>query len=134
MDYATPNPMTSDPNTDSPSIKKAAADLGHAAAEAARDTASNVQSKAASLKQAATEKAQQFRTLATEKASALKQGAVDKAYQVKQVATDKFQQSSDKAKDIHASAEDYIRANPTKAVLAALGTGVLIGLLAARRR
>lgn len=134
MDYATPNPLTTDPNTDTPNIKKAASDFGHAAVDIARETANNVQSKAANLKQVAAEKAQQFRSIASEKASAIKQGAVEKAQYVKQVAADRFQESADKARDLHANAEDYIRANPTKAVLAALGTGVLIGLLAARRR
>ena len=34
-----------------------------------------------------------------------------------------------KAKDLHEAGEEYVKANPTGAVLGALGVGVIIGLL-----
>ena len=37
-----------------------------------------------------------------------------------------------KAKELHVTAEDYIRQNPTKCVLSALGLGFLIGLIVRR--
>ena len=37
-----------------------------------------------------------------------------------------------RARDLHRSGEEYVRANPTKSVLTALGVGLLIGLLAGR--
>lgn len=131
MDYARPNPEALD-TSDSPSVSQAAADLRHAAADKARETAQDVQSKAQQLKSAAAEKAQQFRSYAGDKATALKHDATQKAHQVKDVTTQKFNQSCDKAKDLHSSAEDYVRANPTKSVLGALGVGLVIGLIARR--
>lgn len=39
-----------------------------------------------------------------------------------------------KAKDLHKSGEEYVRANPTTSVLYALGVGVLLGLVLGGRR
>ena len=39
-----------------------------------------------------------------------------------------------KAKDIHKAGEEYVKANPTRSVLYALGAGVLLGLLLGSRR
>jgi len=137
MDYATPNPDSlgtpeAKPITPINPITQAATDLRDAAADKAKEAAQEVQNKAAQLKTAATEKAQQYRSIVGEKATALKEGASSKATYVKDVTSEKFNQSCDKAKDLHTSAEEYVRANPTKSVLGALGIGIVIGLISRR--
>lgn len=69
----------------------------------------------------AVEKAKNFRSYAGEKAAAIKQEAGVK-----------LKQGTEKAKELHATAEDYVRENPTKAVLGAVGIGVVIGLILRR--
>jgi ElaB/YqjD/DUF883 family membrane-anchored ribosome-binding protein len=73
------------------------------------------------VKAEAIEKAQKFREFAGEKATAMKQEAGVK-----------IKQGAEKAKELHATAEDYVRENPTKAVLGAVGVGVIIGLILRR--
>jgi ElaB/YqjD/DUF883 family membrane-anchored ribosome-binding protein len=80
----------------------------------------------------ATEKAQAFKSAAAEKADALKQVAGEKARVIRSAADEQWRDTRDKAKEIHVSAEDYIRQHPTKCVLGALGVGFLIGLIARR--
>ena len=76
---------------------------------------------AETLKADAVEKAKNFRSYAGEKAAAIKQEA-----------SAKIKQSAEKAKELHESAEDYIKENPTKSVLSAVGVGVIIGLILRR--
>ena len=66
-------------------------------------------------------KAQNFRNYAGEKAGSIKQEAGVK-----------IKQGTEKAKELHHVAEDYVRENPTKAVLGALGIGVIVGLIMRR--
>lgn len=73
------------------------------------------------LKADAVEKAQNFRSYAGEKAAAIKQEAGAK-----------IKQGAEKAKEFHVTAEDYIKENPTKSVLGAVGIGVIIGLILRR--
>lgn len=137
MDYATPSPESLE-SVNAPTIGNPPTDLRHAAAPkpvsiAAANASDDATSKAAKLKSVAAEKAQKFREFAGQKASALKESASTKATEVKRVAGEKIQQGAAKAKEAHASSEEYVRAHPTKCVLAAFGAGVLIGLLARRR-
>ncbi len=78
------------------------------------------------------ESAQHFRDAATEKATALKSAAAERAQHLKESATEQWQDTRVKAKELHVTAEDYIRQNPTKCVLSALGAGFLIGLIVRR--
>ena len=139
MDYATPSPNAfkeeeeANTPTTASSITSKTANLRNAASEKARIAAQGVQNKAAQIKSAASEKAQQFRSYAGDKASALREDAGNKATVVKQAASEKYEQGKAKAKDVHASSEDYVRQHPTKCVLGAFGVGLLIGLLARRR-
>ncbi len=73
------------------------------------------------VKEEAINKAQNFRNYAGEKATALKQEA-----------SVKLKKGAEKAKELHHTAEDYVRENPTKSVLGALGAGVIIGLIMRR--
>lgn len=142
--FSTPQPAAAG---DTPSVSDAAADLRNAAGEfkeTAGAQASKIKDKAVetanAFKASATEKADHLKSVATEKAQQYKSVATEKAQQYKSVATEKSQQAKEtaqkqwdetrvKAKEIHVTAEDYIRQNPTKAVLYALGAGFLIGLI-----
>jgi ElaB/YqjD/DUF883 family membrane-anchored ribosome-binding protein len=118
--------------TTSPSIAQAANDLRTAAGEKAREFVHTAESKASELKERAVESAQQFRETAAEKAAALKSVATDKAAHIKETATEQWQDTRVKAKELQVTAEDYIRQNPTKCVISALGLGFLIGLIVRR--
>ncbi len=118
--------------SDNPSVSQAANDLRHAAGEKAKDIAQQTAAQAKDAKEKAVQSAQQFRDAATEKAQALKEAATARATHLRSVADDQWHQTRDKAKELHVTAEDYVRQNPTKSVLTALGVGFLIGLIARR--
>lgn len=118
--------------TQTPSVAQAANDLRIAAGEKAREAVQTAEQKAATLKERAVETAQHLRETATEKASAFKSVATDKAHHFKETATEQWQDTRIRAKELHITAEDYIRQNPTKSVLTALGAGFLIGLIVRR--
>ncbi len=61
-----------------------------------------------------------------------KTAAIGRADKIKQAAAEKLNKGKEKAKQIHVSGEDYVRAHPTKCVLGALGLGVAIGLIVRR--
>ena len=117
MDYTPNNPTPLSPS-DYSGVSQAASDLRSHSADSVSDFAAT---QAQTVKASAVEKAQNFRSYAGEKAAALKGEA-----------TVKLKQGAQKAKEIHANAEDYVRENPTKAVLGAVGVGVIIGLILRR--
>lgn len=119
-------------NTPTPSISQAANDLRTAASEKAREFVQTAESRASALKGRAVESAQHFRDSATEKASTLKAAASEKAQQIKESASEQWEDTRVKAKELQVTAEDYIRQNPTKCVISALGLGFLIGLIVRR--
>jgi ElaB/YqjD/DUF883 family membrane-anchored ribosome-binding protein len=116
----------------SPSIAQAANDLRMAAGERAKELVHTAESKASAIKERAVESAQHFRDAAAEKAAALKSAATEKAGHFKESATEQWEETRVKAKEFHVTAEDYIRQNPTKCVVSALGLGFLIGLIVRR--
>jgi ElaB/YqjD/DUF883 family membrane-anchored ribosome-binding protein len=118
--------------TQTSSVAQAASDLRAAAGEKAREFVHTAEERAAALKDRAVESAQQFRDTATERASQLKAAATEKALHFKESANEQWQDTRVKAKELHVTAEDYIRQNPTKCVLSALGAGFLIGLIVRR--
>ena len=129
--------------TQTPSVAQAANDLRVAAGEKARELVHTAEEKATALKERAMESAQQFRetaverasqfaATATEKATAFKSAATDRALHMKETASEQWQDTRVKAKELHVTAEDYVRQNPTKCVLSALGAGFLIGLIVRR--
>jgi ElaB/YqjD/DUF883 family membrane-anchored ribosome-binding protein len=110
------------------SPEAAANDLRAAASNFATTTgeqAVNVKNRAVdaanALKSSAAQKAEQFKTVASEK-----------AIHAKEVAQQQWDETRVRAKEIHVTAEDYIRQNPTKSVLGAIGVGFLIGLIVRR--
>jgi ElaB/YqjD/DUF883 family membrane-anchored ribosome-binding protein len=129
--------------TSIPSVAQATNDLRVAATEKARGIAQTVSDQATALKERAIESAQHFREAATEKAIQLKATAVEKAEELKHTAaerahrlqesaTEQWRDTRIKTKELHVTAEDYIRQNPTKCVVGALGLGLLIGLIVRR--
>lgn len=104
-----------------PSIAQAANDLRAAAGERAREFVHTAESRATALKERAIESAQHLRQTAAEKSQHLRESA-----------TEHWQETRVKAQEFHSTAEDYIRQNPTKCVLGALGVGFLIGLITRR--
>ncbi len=132
----TDNPFSTAPTTAAPSVSDAVSELRHAAGDFAAATgaeASRLKERAVetaqSLKATATEKADHFKAVATEKADHYKAVATEKVQHAKETAQYQWEETRVKAKEIHVTAEDYIRQNPTKAVLGALGVGFLIGLI-----
>ncbi len=133
----TDNPFSTAKTAEAPSVSDAVSELRHAAGDFAAATgAEAVRLKeravetASSLKATATEKADHYKAVATEKADHYKAVATDKVQHARETAQHQWEETRVKAKEIHVTAEDYIRQNPTKAVLGALGIGFLIGLIA----
>lgn len=135
MNNPFPNDHTLDSEagfTPTPSVSQAANDLRAAAGEKARELVHTAEEKAAALKERAVESAQQFRDTASERASQFKATATEKALHLKESANEQWNDTRVKAKELQVTAEDYIRQNPTKCVLSALGAGFLIGLIVRR--
>lgn len=94
--------------------------------------APSVSEAANDLRNAAAAKANKLREVASEKAAAFKNAAGKQASQFKENAAEQWDNTRTRAKELHGSAEDYIRENPTKCVLGALGIGFLAGLIMRR--
>ena len=84
------------------------------------------------MKERAVESAHHLRDSAAEKASSLKSSATETAHHLKESAADQWENTRETAKELQVTAEDYIRQNPTKCVISALGLGFLIGLMVRR--
>ncbi len=139
--------MTDSPSaafTDSPDASSAADDLRAAAAgKTPNRPTSQTEQKALALKEAAAEKAARLRDFAGEKASdlktaatgkieAIREGAGETASQLREVASERWQDTRERARELHHSMEDYVRENPTKSILTAVGVGFVVGLLIRR--
>lgn len=110
----TNNPFSTTQTAGAPSVSDAVSELRHAAGDFAAATGAE---------------ASRIKERAVETASSLKATATDKVHQARDIAQQQWEETRVKAKEIHVTAEDYIRQNPTKAVLGALGVGFLIGLI-----
>ncbi len=110
----TNNPFSTTQTAGAPSVSDAVSELRHAAGDFAAATGAE---------------ASRIKERAVETASSLKATATDKVHQARETAQQQWEETRVKAKEIHVTAEDYIRQNPTKAVLGALGVGFLIGLI-----
>lgn len=87
----------------------------------------NLNSAAGNLKEAAGAKAEDLRQAAGQKADELRSAAQDKAQELREAAESAWSGARSKAKSWHSEGEVYVRNNPTKAVLIALGFGLLLG-------
>jgi ElaB/YqjD/DUF883 family membrane-anchored ribosome-binding protein len=98
-------------------------------AEAANSAKEHVKSAADDFKTAASAKAEEIRRAAEQKAEELRHVAESKAREFRGVAEGAWSDAQSKAKTWQAGSETYIRENPTRAILVALGLGFLLGLL-----
>ena len=112
----------------SPSVAQAAQDLRAAAEGKIKDLAE----QAFAAKDRALEGAAQLRDITAEKAREARAVATEKAAYLRDAAQEQWDDTRERAREWHTQAEDYVRENPTKCVLGALGVGFLIGLIARR--
>lgn len=105
-----------------------------------RESKTHVMQAADELRAAATDKAQQIRAAASDHAKdartqaettaeRLKTAALDGKQRFSQFADDKMNVTKDRARHYHEESEQYIRENPSKAILTALGVGFVLGAL-----
>lgn len=76
-------------------------------------------------RQLAAEKIDQLRTVASEKAEAVKVHAAELRTQ----ASVKYDQARSQAIELHAAAEEQVKAKPTQSMLIAAGAGFVMGIL-----
>jgi ElaB/YqjD/DUF883 family membrane-anchored ribosome-binding protein len=84
---------------------------------------------AGNFKEAASAKVENIRQAAAQKADELRGAGQDKAQELRGAADCAWSDTKSQAKSWQAEGEAYVRDNPTKAVLMALGVGVLLGLM-----
>jgi ElaB/YqjD/DUF883 family membrane-anchored ribosome-binding protein len=96
--------------------------------EAMESGKDNLVSAAGNLKEAARAKAEDLRQAAGQKADELRSAAQDKAQELRGAAETAWSDATSKTKSWRSKGEAYVRDNPTKAVLIALGFGLLLGL------
>ena len=89
----------------------------------------NLKDAAGDLKEAAKTKVEDFRQAAGQKADELREGAQSKAQELRDAAESTWSDASSQAKSWQAEGEAFVRDNPSKAVLIALGVGLLLGSL-----
>jgi ElaB/YqjD/DUF883 family membrane-anchored ribosome-binding protein len=93
--------------------------------EAAESGQDHLKSAASDLKEAAGAKIENIRQAAGQKADEFRGVAQDKVQELRGAA----EKATSQAKSWQAEGEAYVRDNPTKAVLVALGVGLLLGFL-----
>ena len=85
----------------------------------------NMQSAREHVRQAADE----LRAATAAKAQQFRDAAEGRAQQVRGMAESGWEDAKVKAQDFVAETEEYVRSNPTKSILTALGVGFVLGLL-----
>lgn len=98
-----------------PNVTDAAASAGNEKVESGRDHARKA--------------VEDLRSAAEEKTAAIRSAAEAKAQELRHRAEEAWHQTRDRAKTWQSDGEQYIRENPTRAVLTALGVGFVVGLL-----
>ncbi len=85
--------------------------------------------KADELRHAAENRVNDLKEKATEKAEELRRAAHDRADEFRDYAEETYAHGRERLDDWRSDSEHYIRENPAKSVLIALGIGFLIGRL-----
>jgi ElaB/YqjD/DUF883 family membrane-anchored ribosome-binding protein len=98
------------------------------AEEAVKSGQDHLKSAASDLQEAAGAQIENIRQAAGQNADAFRETAEGKVQEVRGAA----EQATFQAKTWQAEAEAYVRDNPTKSVLVALGAGLLLGFLLRR--
>ena len=93
--------------------------------ETTQSAKDNLKDAAGDLKEAASGKVEDFRQAAGQKADELQEAAQSKVQELRGAA----EKATSQAKSWQVEGEAYVRDNPTKAVLVALGAGILLGFL-----
>jgi ElaB/YqjD/DUF883 family membrane-anchored ribosome-binding protein len=81
------------------------------------------------LRSAASSTVQQFRTVAGEQTGTMRAAAETQADQIREAAEQQWTQARTQVEDWQQDLEDYVRANPTKSILATFGLGLVVGML-----
>jgi ElaB/YqjD/DUF883 family membrane-anchored ribosome-binding protein len=89
----------------------------------------NLKDAAGDLKEAAKAKVEDFRQAAGQKADELRGAAQSRAQELRDAAESTWSDASSEAKSWQAEGEAFVRDNPSKAVLIALGVGLLLGFM-----
>ena len=97
--------------------------------EAPQSGRDHLRAAAGDLKEAARAKIEDMRQAAGQKVDELRGAAQGKAQELRGAAQSAWSDAGTKAKSWQVEGEVYVRDNPTKAVLIALGVGLLLGLL-----
>jgi ElaB/YqjD/DUF883 family membrane-anchored ribosome-binding protein len=97
--------------------------------EAAESGKDHLRVAAGNLEDAASAKVEDLRQAGGQKADELRSAVQGKAQELRGTAESAWSDVGSKAKSWQAEGEAYVRDNPTKAVLTALGLGLLLGLL-----
>lgn len=114
------------------SISKASIMDEHQNPEEAAESGKDHLRAAADIKEAGSAKVEDIRQAAGQKADELRSAAQGKAQELRGTAESAWSDFRSKAKNWQAEGEAYVRDNPIKAVLIALGLGLLLGLLLRR--
>ena len=99
------------------------------ALQAAEELKAAAALKAQQLREAAGQGAVRLKESATETTKKLRETAEERAVRAREFANHQWQSARGHAKDWQEQGEIYIRENPTKAVLGALGIGFVLGLI-----
>lgn len=119
------NPLSTSPTPAAHSLENAASDLR----SAVDDFTSSASEKATAVKNRAVETAEALGATATEKVEHYKTLASEKACLAKASAQHCCDEARKKAKELQEITADYIRQNPSKSILVAIGAGFLVGLI-----
>jgi ElaB/YqjD/DUF883 family membrane-anchored ribosome-binding protein len=112
--------------------KTSAQDIAQTTRDEADRLKREVTHAAQTVRQEAAQKASEFKSEVSEKADVFRQAAAETATRVRESASQRLQETGERAKELHATGENYVRQNPTQALLGAVGVGFLLGLMLRR--
>jgi ElaB/YqjD/DUF883 family membrane-anchored ribosome-binding protein len=104
-------------------------ELREAATAKAEELRSAATAKVEELRGTATAKAEELRTAATAKAEEFRTAATAKAEELRGKAEHAWGDAKVKARTYQDDGEAYVRENPTRAILTAVGVGFILGLI-----
>ncbi len=96
------------------------------AEEAAHELRLAASEKARELREAAMKAKEEYQNLVREHAEQFQHDAAEKANQYKEFAEESFSEAQERIGDYQKQGENYVRENPLKALLIALGAGFIL--------